>query len=353
MGSTEKRLRKNRIAIGTRGSKLALWQAEWIQSELKKLHPDLEIELVKIKTTGDKILDVPLAQVGGKGLFVKEIEEALLRHEVDIAVHSMKDVPTEFPDNLHLAVICKREDPRDAVIAGEKLKSKSEKAGPGNTRSLIYDLPQAAKIGTSSLRRSCQLLHIRPDLKIEQLRGNLDTRMRKLDEGQFDAIILAAAGVKRLGLQHRLTEILPFEISLPAIGQGAVGIECRVDDAFVNNLIAPLNHSETFICVTAERAFLKRLEGGCQVPIAAHARLERRAEGRGQSSLHSLLLIMDGLVGAVNGDRIVNGHIEGEPENAEILGIRLAEDILTRGAREILNEVYSRDIPPVNGDISS
>jgi hydroxymethylbilane synthase len=353
MGSTEKRLRKNRIAIGTRGSKLALWQAEWIQSELKKLHPDLEIELVKIKTTGDKILDVPLAQVGGKGLFVKEIEEALLSYEVDIAVHSMKDVPTEFPDNLHLAVICKREDPRDAVIAGEKLKVKSEKTGRGIARSLIYDLPQAAKIGTSSLRRSCQLLHIRPDLKIEQLRGNLDTRMRKLDEGQFDAIILAAAGVKRLGLQHRLTEILPFEISLPAIGQGAVGIECRVDDAFINNLIAPLNHSETFICVTAERAFLKRLEGGCQVPIAAHARLERRAEGREQSSLHSSLLIMDGLVGAVNGDSMVNGHIEGEPENAEILGIRLAEDILTRGAREILDEVYSRNIPPVNGDISS
>lgn len=381
MESTEKRLKKNSIAIGTRGSKLALWQAEWIQSELKILHPDLKIELVKIKTTGDKILDVPLAQVGGKGLFVKEIEEALLRHEVDIAVHSMKDVPTEFPDNLHLAVICKREDPRDALILSEKLKVKSEKfnppippfphsggfaeakekggkggfekAGRGNTQSLIYDIPQAAKIGTSSLRRSCQLLHIRPDIKIEQLRGNLDTRMRKLDEGQFDAIILAAAGVKRLGLQHRLTEILPFEISLPAIGQGAVGIECRVDDAFVYNLIVPLNHSETFICVTAERAFLKRLEGGCQVPIAAHARLERRAEGREQSSLYPSLLIMDGLVGAVNGDRIVIGHIEGEPENAEILGIRLAEDILTRGAREILNEVYSRNIPPVNGDISS
>ena len=353
MESTEKRLKKNKIAIGTRGSKLAIWQAEWIQAELKKLHPDLEIELVKIKTTGDKILDVPLAQVGGKGLFVKEIEEALLRYEVDIAVHSMKDVPTEFPDNLHLKVICKREDPRDALIVSEKLKVKSEKAGRGITRSLIYDLPQLAKIGTSSLRRSCQLLHIRPDLKIEQLRGNLDTRMRKLDEGQFYAIILAAAGVKRLGLQHRLTEILPFEISLPAIGQGAVGVECRVDDAFVNNLIAPLNHSETSICVTAERAFLKRLEGGCQVPIAAHARLERRAEGREQISLHSSLLIMDGLVGAVNGDRLVNGHIEGESENAEILGIRLAEDILTRGAREILNEVYSRNIPPVNGDISS
>jgi hydroxymethylbilane synthase len=355
MELTEKRLIKNKIAIGTRASKLALWQAEWIQAELKKLHPDLEIELVKIKTTGDKILDVPLAQVGGKGLFVKEIEEALLRCEVDIAVHSIKDVPTEFPDNLHLAVICKREDPRDAFIASEKLKVKSEKAGRGIAQSMIYDLPQMAKIGTSSLRRSCQLLHIRPDLKIEQLRGNLDTRMRKLDEGQFDAIILAAAGVKRLGLQQRLTEILPFEISLPAIGQGAVGIECRIDDAFINSLIAPLNHSETFICVTAERAFLKRLEGGCQVPIAAHARLEHRAQGREQrkNSRHSSLLIMEGLVGAISGDRIVNGHIEGEPENAEMLGVRLAEDILTRGAREILNEVYSRNIPPVNGDISS
>jgi len=366
-----------KISIGTRGSKLALWQAEWIKSELKKRYPDLEIELNKIKTTGDKILDVPLAQVGGKGLFVKEIEEALLRHEVDIAVHSMKDVPTEFPERLHLAVICKREDPRDALIISEKLKVKSKNCNPPipplekgvkgeiekrTIKSLVYSLPKCARIGTSSLRRSCQLLNMRPDIKIEQLRGNLDTRIRKLDEGYFDAIILAAAGVKRLGLQHRITEILPFEISLPAIGQGAIGIECRIDDKFINNLIAPLNHSETFICVKAERAFLKKLEGGCQVPIAAYARLEQRAksvEKRAQSNVHSALstqhpalLIMDGLVGSVNGDNIIKGHIEGLPVHVEHLGITLAEDILSRGAKEILSEVYNNNIPAVNRRIS-
>lgn len=315
---------KNKIIIGTRGSKLALWQAEWIKSELQKLNPGLEIELNKINTTGDKILDVPLAKVGGKGLFVKEIEEALLRNEADIAVHSMKDVPTEFPDGLHLAVITKREDPRDAFITAVSSKKiiKSFK-----------DLPKGATIGTSSLRRSCQLLSIRPDLKIKQLRGNLDTRLRKLDEGQFDAIILAAAGVKRLGWAKRITEILTTEISLPAIGQGAVGIECRINDEFINNLIAPLNHPETSICVRAERAFLKKLEGGCQVPIAAYAKLLN-------PSTHQL--IMDGLVGSVSGDRIVNGRIEGTPNDAENLGIKLAEELLSRGAKEILDEVYGR-----------
>ncbi len=354
-------MKSKKISIGTRGSKLALWQAEWIQSELKRLYLGLEIELIKIKTTGDKILDVPLAQVGGKGLFVKEIEEALLRHEVDIAVHSMKDVPTEFPDGLHLAVICKREDPRDAVILSEKLKVKSEKSNPplppfskggrgGITKSLIYELPNGARIGTSSLRRSCQLLNIRPDLRILQLRGNLDTRIRKLDEGQFDAIILASAGVKRLGLQHRITEILPFEISLPAIGQGAIGIECRIDDEFVNNLVAPLNHLETFICVKAERAFLKRLEGGCQVPIAAHARLEHMARNPEPGAQ---ILIIDGLVGSISGDKIIKGHLEGLPADMENLGITLAEDILYRGAKEILDEVYKRDVLPINGEISS
>jgi len=349
-------LRKSRIVIGTRGSKLALYQAEFIRSELKRLYPDLEIELSKIKTTGDKILDVPLAKVGGKGLFVKEIEDALLKNEVDIAVHSMKDVPTEFPDGLHLAVICKREDPRDALIIGQKSRVKSQESNPPlppfskggrgeTTKSLIYDLPRNTKVGTSSLRRSCQLLNIRPDLKILQLRGNLDTRIRKLDEGQFNAIILAAAGVKRLGLENRMTEILPVDISLPAIGQGAIGVECRVNDEVINNLIAPLNHPETSLCVRAERAFLKRLEGGCQVPIAAYARiinnpptppLVKGREGR--------LLIMDGLVGSISGERVIKGHIEGNPENGESLGITLAEDILSRGALEILNEVYGRDL---------
>jgi hydroxymethylbilane synthase len=391
---TEKSMKINRISIGTRGSKLALWQAEWVKSELKRIYPNLEIELNKIKTTGDKILDVPLAKVGGKGLFVKEIEEALLGYEADIAVHSMKDVPTEFPGGLHLAVICKREDPRDALIVSQKSKVKSQKfnspsppfskearlpsVGQGRggiTESIIFNLPNGSKIGTSSLRRSCQLLNIRPDLTIEQLRGNLDTRLRKLDEGQFDAIILAAAGIKRLGLQNRITELLPFEISLPAIGQGAVGIECRIDDESINNLIAPLNHPETSICVKAERAFLKRLEGGCQVPVAAYARIinqksEVRSQksnpptppfrkgGRGRINDSSFItpnskLIMDGLVGSIEGDRIIKGYIEGSPELAESLGITLAEDILSRGAKEILDEVYGRYVPTINGGISS
>src|SRR5512139_315198 len=315
---------KNKIIIGTRGSKLALWQAEWVKSELKKLTPALEVELNKIKTTGDKILDVPLAQVGGKGLFVKEIEEALLSGEADLAVHSMKDVPTEFPQGLHLAVICRREDPRDAFLSqlqGEKF------------RILNFDqLPKGASVGTSSLRRSCQLLNVRPDLKVMQLRGNLDTRLRKLDEGQFDAIILAAAGVKRLGWAARITEILSTEISLPAIGQGAVGIECRADDKFIHDLISPLNHYETETCVRGERACLRRLEGGCQVPIAAHAKL---IEGR---------LVIDGLVGSVSGDRIIRSRAEGRPEDAKALGTKLAEDLLSKGADKILSEVYGRCI---------
>ncbi|TAL23159.1 MAG: hydroxymethylbilane synthase [Nitrospirae bacterium] len=330
---------KKKVIIGTRGSKLALWQAEWVKSELLKLNPDLTIELNKIKTTGDKILDVPLAKVGGKGLFVKEIEEAILRGEADLAVHSMKDVPTDFPKGLYLAVICKREDPRDAFItAGIRGQ------GSGVSEKKIkkfQDLPQGATVGTSSLRRSSQLLSIRPDLKIMQLRGNLDTRIRKLDEGQFDAIILAAAGVKRLGWAERITETIEPSISLPAIGQGAIGIECRVDDEFINKLISPLNHPETSVCVRAERACLKKLEGGCQVPIAAHAKL---AGGK---------LVLDGLVGSVSGDRIIKSHIEGNPKDAESLGLKLAEDLLSKGAKEILDEVYGKDIRPVNGDIAS
>lgn len=314
---------ENRLIIGTRGSKLALWQAEWIKSELEKLHPGLSVTLNKIKTTGDKILDVPLAMVGGKGLFVKEIEEAMLRGEADIAVHSMKDVPTEFPEGLFLAVITKREDPRDAFIPRKK-------DGEWEFKSFA-ELPEGAVVGTSSLRRSCQLLSKRPDLKIVQLRGNVDTRLRKLDEKQFDAIILAAAGVKRLGWADRIAERIASELSLPAIGQGAVGIECRVSDKRVLDLISPLNHRETEIAVRAERAFLRKLEGGCQVPIAAYA------------TLSGGTLSMDGLVGAVDGSRIVRGHIEGPVDEYRQLGISLAEDLLLRGAKEILDEVYQRE----------
>ncbi len=319
---------KNKVVIGTRGSKLALWQAEWVKSELQRMNPGLDVELNRIKTTGDKILDVPLAQVGGKGLFVKEIEEALLRGEADLAVHSMKDVPTEFPEGLHLAVICRREDPRDAFIT--RIENGQFEIGR------FEDLPQGASIGTSSLRRSCQLLSIRPDVRIIQLRGNLDTRLRKLDEKEFDAIILAAAGVKRLGWSQRITEIIPPETSLPAIGQGAIGIECRVGDEFINKLISPLNHDETSVCVRAERACLKRLEGGCQVPIAAYARL---SEGK---------IVMDGLVGSVSGDRIIRSHSEGRPEDSEVLGKKLAEDLLSRGADKILAEVYGRCVSRID-----
>ncbi len=325
-----------RIIIGTRGSKLALWQAEWVKAELLRLHPGLQVELNKIKTTGDKILDVPLAKVGGKGLFVKEIEEALLKGEADIAVHSMKDVPSEFPAGLHLAAICKREEPRDAFVSGiEKSKFKIQN---------LNLLPSGSKVGTSSLRRSCQMLNTRPDLKIVQLRGNLDTRLRKLDDGQFDAIILASAGLIRLGLPHRITEMLSIEQSLPAVGQGAIGIETRIEDEFINSLIKPLNHHETSICVKAERAFLKRLEGGCQVPIAAHARIIRR-EGKEieiQNSTNGHSLIIDGFVGSISGDRIIKGRIEGGLDDYESLGIKLAEDLLSKGARQILDEVYCR-----------
>ncbi len=337
-----KLMKKNhKVIIATRGSKLALWQAEWVKAELEKRYSDIRIELKKIKTTGDKILDVPLAKVGGKGLFVKEIEESLLRKDADLAVHSMKDVPVDLPDGLHIAAVCKREDPRDALLT----QIRNSKFEIRNFR----DLPNGAKVGTSSLRRACQLLNIRPDLNITQLRGNLDTRIRKLDEGQFDAIIVAAAGVKRLGLSHRITEILGAEISLPAIGQGAVGIECRIKDEVINKMIEPLNHTETAVCVRSERAFLRKLEGGCQVPIAGHARLENRSQNteHRQKKVCSLgsglcVLIIDGLVGSISGDRIIKDSIEGNPDNAEQLGTKLAEMLISEGAGKILAEVYNR-----------
>jgi hydroxymethylbilane synthase len=337
-------MKKNKIFIGTRGSKLAIYQSEWVKSELQKLYPGLEIQLIKIKTTGDRILDVSLAKIGGKGLFVKEIEDALLKSKVDIAVHSMKDVPTDLPEGLHIAAICKREDPRDAFVSQVKnleFKIKNFK-----------ELPHGTTIGTSSLRRSCQLSHSRPDLKIKQLRGNLDTRIRKLDEGQFQAIIVAVAGMKRLGRNERITEILDPDICLPAIGQGAIGIECRIDNESINNMVKVLDHKETSLSVMAERSFLKRLEGGCQVPIAAFARIVSNPPAPPLTPLcppllrgelkggRGGLLIMDGIVGSITGDRIIKGHIEGKSEVSEVLGIKLAEDLLARGAKAILSEVY-------------
>jgi hydroxymethylbilane synthase len=305
---------RKQIRIGTRGSALALWQAEWVKSELEKKYPGTAVTLTKIKTTGDKILDVPLAKVGGKGLFVKEIEEAMLEGEIDIAVHSMKDVPTFFPDGLHLSCITKREDPRDALLTRNKVK--------------FNDLPKGANVGTSSLRRQAQLMNVRPDFVIHQLRGNVDTRLRKLKEGQYDAIILAAAGVKRLGLAENVSEYIDPRISLPAIGQGALGIECRVDDRELNDLIAFFNHADTRTCVTGERALLRRLEGGCQVPIACYGEMK-------DGKLH-----LTGLVGSVDGKRIIKDAVAGAPEKAEKLGVTLAEKLLSQGADVILREVY-------------
>jgi hydroxymethylbilane synthase len=310
-------LRKQEIRIGTRGSALALWQAEWVKSELEKRYQGMTVTLTKIKTTGDKILDVPLAKVGGKGLFVKEIEEAMLASEIDIAVHSMKDVPTFFPDGLHLSCITKREDPRDALLTRNGVT--------------FRELPKGANVGTSSLRRQAQLMNIRPDFVIHQLRGNVDTRLRKLKEGQFDAIILAAAGIKRLGLAENVTEYIDPEISLPAIGQGALGIECSVDDRELNDLIAFFNHAESRTCVTGERALLRRLEGGCQVPIACYGRMK-------DGKLH-----LTGLVGSVDGKRIIKDTIEGDPDKAEKLGVTLAENLLVQGADVILREVYGHN----------
>jgi hydroxymethylbilane synthase len=303
------------LRIATRKSQLALWQAEYVRDVLLQYHPDLNVELVKMTTQGDKILDTPLAKVGGKGLFVKELEAGLLSGDADIAVHSMKDVPVELPEGLHLSVICPREDPRDAFVSNEYASFAS--------------LPKGARLGTSSLRRQCQLAAQRPDLNIIDLRGNVNTRLQKLDAGDYDAIILAAAGLKRLGMQARITETLSPEISLPAIGQGAVGIECRVNDDWVNDLLAPLNDRDTAIRVRAERALNHRLQGGCQVPIAGYAELA-----------HGVILLR-GLVGTVDGSKIIHGEIAGQPEDAEYLGRVLAEDLLTRGADEILESLYA------------
>lgn len=303
------------VRIATRKSPLALWQAEFVRDELLARNPDLQVELVKMVTQGDKILDTPLAKVGGKGLFVKELEQGMLRGDADIAVHSMKDVPVAFPEGLHLAVICEREDPRDAFVS--------------NTFASINELPEGARVGTSSLRRMCQVSAARPDLQILDLRGNVNTRLRKLDEGEYDAIILACAGLKRLGFDERIRNHLDPSFSLPAIGQGAVGIECRSDDDFINGLIAPLTHEKTRTCVLAERAMNHRLEGGCQVPIGGYAELDGNT------------LFMRALVGRPDGSEMVRGDIAGRAEDAELLGTTLAEDLLSRGAAEILQDVYA------------
>jgi hydroxymethylbilane synthase len=301
------------LRIVTRKSPLALWQAEHVRDRLRALHPDLEVLLIGVQTMGDKVLDAPLAKIGGKGLFVKELEQQLLAGGADIAVHSMKDVTVDLPDGLDLPVILEREDPRDALI------------------SLRYDalesLPQGARVGTSSLRRQCQLRALRPDLRISDLRGNVGTRLGRLEKGEFDAIILAAAGVKRLGMESRIKAYLEPSVILPAIGQGAIGIECRAGDKAVLELIQPLDHAETHLRVLAERALNRRLFGGCQVPIAGYAEI------LGEE------LCLRALVGRTDGSEVIRDSIRGPVRDAEQLGVQLAERLLSQGADVILKDL--------------
>ncbi|MFP5261508.1 MAG: hydroxymethylbilane synthase [Blastocatellia bacterium] len=302
-----------KIVIGTRGSKLALWQTNWVKGELEKHHAGIQVEIQIISTKGDRVLDVSLPKLGeqGKGLFTKELEDAIFERRVDIAVHSLKDLPTELPDGLHVAAICEREDVRDALVARGGLES-------------FNDLPDGAVLGTSSLRRQAQIRAARPGLVIEPIRGNVDTRLRKLDSGEFDAIVLAAAGLHRLGFESRITERLSEELILPAVGQGALAIEARSDDVAVNEIVGSLDHKDTRLACDAERAFLRGLGGGCLVPIAGRARV------RGDD------LSLSGLVASPDGSEIIRGHRSGAAEDAESIGKRLAAELINQGADRIL-----------------
>lgn len=302
------------VRIATRKSQLALWQAEYVRHQLLQFHPELQVELLTMTTQGDRILDSPLAKIGGKGLFVKELEQSILRGDADLAVHSMKDVPVELPPGLFISAILTREDPRDAFVS--------------NRYATLADLPPGAIVGTSSLRRRCQLAALRPDLEIIDLRGNVNTRLGKLDAGDYAAIILASAGLKRLQMGARIRHPIEPDQMLPAIGQGAIGIECRQDDARLNALLAPLNDADTHIRVLAERAMNARLQGGCQVPIGGHAVMEH---GR---------IVLHGLVGRPDGSLLIRGTMSGRPTDAAALGLALADDLLSRGASRILQELY-------------
>jgi hydroxymethylbilane synthase len=307
------------VRIATRQSPLALWQAEYVKAELEKFHPGIKVELMGFTTKGDVLLDSPLSKIGGKGLFVKELEVAMLANEADIAVHSMKDVPMEFPEGLGLAVICPREKPTDAFVS--------------NHYKSVDELPQGAVVGTSSLRREAQLKAARPDLQIKTLRGNVNTRLRKLDEGQYDAIILATAGLLRLEMADRIASEITPEESLPAGGQGAVGIECRSDDTTTIELLKPLHDQQTAYRVTAERAMNRRLEGGCQVPIACYATLNESGDE----------LYLRGLVASTDGTQVLRDELRNSPDNAEAMGIELAERLLAAGADKILADVYQQN----------
>ncbi len=305
------------IRIATRESQLALWQAEYVKAELEHHHPGIQVELIGMTTKGDIWLDSPLSKIGGKGLFVKELEVAMLEKRADIAVHSMKDVPMEFPEGLGLAVICPREDPTDAFVS--------------NNYSSLSKLPLGAVVGTSSLRRQALIREHRPDLVVKDLRGNVNTRLRKLDEGMYDAIILASAGLMRLEFEDRIRFRIPTDMCLPAGGQGAVGIECRLDDQATLDLLKPLHHVSSSYCVMAERAMNKRLEGGCQVPIACHATLNEE-----HTELH-----LRGLVAQPDGKCILRDEISGSVDDAEKMGVELAERLLAAGADKILAAVYA------------
>ena len=306
---------KRHLIIGTRQSKLALWQANYIADELRKCYPDCTVELVKIVTSGDRILDVPLAKIGGKGLFTKEIEQDMLDKKIDLAVHSLKDMPTELPDGLTLAAITKRAHPGDAFVS--------------NKYSSLATLPAGAVIGTSSLRRRAQLLRARPDLNIVDLRGNLDTRLAKLDRGEVDAIVLAVAGLVRLGWGDRVTEILSPEDCLPAVGQGALAIEARANDEETLAMLSVLNDAETRTAVTAERAFLAVLGGGCQVPVGVHAVMQ--ADGA--------TVVLEAIIASLDGKRIVRGQEQAPAQSAAELGVKLANRLLAEGGAPILQEI--------------
>lgn len=306
---------KQLLRIATRKSPLALWQAEHVKSQLQSAHPGLEVELVSMSTQGDKILDTPLAKIGGKGLFVKELEQGMLQGDADIAAHSIKDVPMEFPDGLFLATIMQREEPCDAFVS--------------NAFNQLEDLPQGAVVGTSSLRRKCQLLHKRPDLVIKDLRGNVNTRLSKLDNDEYDAIVLACAGLLRLDMADRIKQRITADWILPAVGQGAIGLEAREGDEATLSLIAALNHNDSRDRVIAERALNKRLQGGCQVPIASHATLENDD------------IWLRGLVGETDGSRIITAEGRTHRSNAESLGEQVADELLAKGAKGILEKLYA------------
>lgn len=303
------------VRVASRGSHLALWQSEHVAETLRTAHPNIEVTIDIVRTTGDRILDVPLAKIGDRGLFTKELDEAMLDLRADLAVHSLKDIPTSIPELLHLAAVTARQDPRDALI------------GPAGNHVRLDDLPQGGRVGTSSLRRRAQLKAARPDLQILDLRGNVDTRLRKLDDGEYDAIILAAAGVKRLGWENRISEILDPTVCLPAVGQGALGIVCREDDSHTCELLNAIHDPETSAAVTAERAFLRSLEGGCQVPIGGHATV---ADGT---------LTLRGLVADLVGDVVLRGAVEGPVEDAERIGLDLAQQLINQGANTLLEQV--------------